>query len=237
MDEFDVVVIGAGPASEAAAGRCADGGLSVALVERELVSGECSYWGCVPSKTLIRPGDVLAAARRVSGAREAVMRGVDVAAALAQRDYMTSGWKDDGQLPWLAEHGITLVRGAARLDGPRSVLVDETRGYQRQLFARDAVVVATGTSAALPPIGDCNGRAPLTHMGKYQARIAAAAILVGATFTGPGVQELLHSATVAIAGEVPIERLWHAVPSFPHDQRGMAAPARSLRIVRRHSHA
>ena len=72
MEEFDVIVIGAGPAGEVIAGRCADGGLRVALVERELVGGECSYWGCVPSETLIRPGDVIAAARRVPGAAEAV---------------------------------------------------------------------------------------------------------------------------------------------------------------------
>src|SRR5664279_3788241 len=446
MDEFDVIVIGAGPAGEVAAGRCADGGLSVALVERELVGGECSYWGCIPSKTLLRPGDVLAAARRVPGASKAVTGAVDVAAALAQRDYMTSGLHDDGQLPWLREHGIELIRGMGRIAGPRTVVVSDTAGTRR-ISAGRAVVLATGTRPALPPIpglaeaqvwdnrdatavkaiprrllvfgggaigvemaqayrrlgceqvtviegasrllareepfagaevraaleadgvevlvgatvqgvhrdgtdgpvvvdladrhvtgdellvatgrrvmvdelgldsvglaagrhvavddrlravgvegdwlyavGDCNGLAQLTHMGKYHARIAADVILgkdvrdrastdivprvtftdpqvcavglteaqareagldvrvvsygtgdvagaytlgngirgtshlvvdqvrgvlVGATFTGPGVQELLHSATVAIAGEVPLERLWHAVPSFP----------------------
>src|SRR3954469_10471078 len=124
METFDVIVVGAGPAGEVAAGRCADGGLSVALVEHELVGGECSYWGCIPSKTLIRPGDVLAAARRVPGAAEAVTGPIDVAAALAQRDYMTSSWHDSGQVPWLESKHIALVRGHGRLDGPRTVVVD-----------------------------------------------------------------------------------------------------------------
>jgi pyruvate/2-oxoglutarate dehydrogenase complex dihydrolipoamide dehydrogenase (E3) component len=444
---FDVVVIGGGPAGETVAGGCAAAGLSVALVERELVGGECSYWGCVPSKTLIRPGDVLTAARRVPGAAEAVTGAVDVAAAFAQRDHMTSGWTDDGQARWLAEAGVRLVRGHGRLTGGRTVDVDTAAGPV-SLRAGRAVVLATGTASVLPPIpgltdvaawdnrdataakelpgrllvlgggavgaemaqafrrlgvaevtvveagerllareepfagrevrtafdddgivvwtdarveavrrdgpggplsatvadgrrvvadeilvavgrrpatgdlgldavglrsgafvavddrlravgvpggwlyavGDCNGRALLTHMGKYQARIATDVIVgrdavdmasagvvprvtftdpqvcavgrtevearaaglevrvvrtatggvagaytlgngitgtsqlvidadrdvvVGATFTGPGVQELLHSATVAIAGQVPTSVLEHAVPSVP----------------------
>src|SRR5690349_19415488 len=97
-DEFDVIVLGAGPAGETAAGRAADHGLRTVIVEPELVGGECSYWGCIPSKTLLRPGDVLAVARRVPGAAEAVTGRIDVAAALARRDYMTSGWDDAGQL-------------------------------------------------------------------------------------------------------------------------------------------
>jgi pyruvate/2-oxoglutarate dehydrogenase complex dihydrolipoamide dehydrogenase (E3) component len=443
-ESFDVVVVGGGPAGEVAVERCAAGGLSVALVERELVGGECSYWGCIPSKTLIRPGDVLAAARRVPGAAEAVTGAVDPAAAFAQRDYMTSSWSDEGQVKWLESIGATLVRGHGRLAGERTVDVAQTDGTTR-LEARRAVILATGTGPLLPPIpglaeamawtnreatessrvpgrllvlgggavgvelaqayrrlgsevaivegaprllgreepfageelraafeaegievlvearaanvsrtngqvslgledgrelegdellvgvgrrpstsdiglesvalepghavevddslravgvesdwlyaiGDVNGRAPLTHMGKYHARIAVDAILgrgasaiadhralprvtfsdpqvaavglteaqardqgldvravtygtgdvagaytrgngisgtsklvvdasrgvvVGATFTGPDVQELLHSATIAIVGEVPLKTLWHAVPSFP----------------------
>src|SRR6187200_827020 len=95
MEEFDVIVVGAGPAGEVIAGRCADGGLRVALVERELVGGECSYWGCIPSKTLIRPGDVIAAAQRAPGAAEAVTGEIDVASAFDRRDYNTNDWNDE----------------------------------------------------------------------------------------------------------------------------------------------
>lgn len=443
--QHDVIVIGAGPAGEVVAGRCADAGLNVAIVEKELVGGECSYWGCIPSKTLIRPGDVLAAARRVPGAREAVVGDLDATAAFVQRDYMTSNWNDKGAVDWLDSEGIALYRGRGRLAGKRLVEVERTDQPSIRLEARRAVVLATGTRAFVPPvpglveaepwtnreataakdvpprllvmgggavgvelaqgfarlgskvtivessphllareepfagvevrrafeaegivvltssrvvrvtrpsdggpvlvsvdpeatievdqilvatgrrpattdlglesvapgaaiavddlfhvqgaegpidwlyaIGDCNGTAPLTHMGKYQGRVVSDVItgrnvvsskqviprvtftdpqvcavglieaearaagfevdvvsygtgdvagaytqgegiagtsqlvinresstLLGATFTGPGVQELLHSATIAIVAEVPLERLWHAVPSFP----------------------
>jgi len=162
-DEFDVVVLGAGPPGENAAGRAVENGLTAAIVEPELVGGECSYWACMPSKTLLRPGDVLAAARRVPGAAEAVTGAIDAQAALAQRDYMTSSWDDSGQLPWLEERNIELVRGHGRLSGAREVTVDLRDGGSRTLTARKAVVVATGSSAFVPPVPGLAEARPWTN--------------------------------------------------------------------------
>jgi dihydrolipoamide dehydrogenase len=448
VEQFDVIVIGAGAVGENVAGRCTDCGASIAVVESDLVGGECSYWACMPSKTLLRPGEALAELRRVPGAAAAVTGELDVDAVLAWRDDIASHWSDESQVEWLENAGGVLVRGHGRLVGERRVDVELSDGSVRELEATKAVVLATGSSAVMPSIdglddvepwdnrdvtsaksvperllvlgggavgaemaqawkrlgarevtvvdqaprlvahfepfvgeqlrdafvddgitvvleakaervsrdddgavtltlvdgrtftadevlvatgrrpntddvgldavglepgkavdvddqlrahavdggwlyaiGDCNGRVLLTHMGKYQARIAADAILdgskveawadhravpsvvftdpqlamvgltehdareqgidvkvvrhgtgetagaavrgkgltgtcqlvvddarhviVGATFTGPGIGEMLHAATIAIVGEVPLETLWHAVPSFP----------------------
>ena len=152
MDSFDVIVIGGGPAGENIAGRCVDCGTTIAVVERELLGGECSFWACMPSKALLRPGDALAEVRRVPGAAEAVTGTVDVAAALARRDKIVSNWDDVHQVKWLEGAGGVLVRGHGRLVGERRVDVTLADGSVRELEATKAVVIATGSSAVIPPI-------------------------------------------------------------------------------------
>ncbi len=176
--EFDVIVIGAGPPGENAAGRAVDNGLTAAIVEERLAGGECSFYGCIPSKTLIRPGDVLAAARRVPGAAEAVTGEIDVDAAFAQRDYMTNRWIDDGDLKWFDSKGIAFHRGHGRLAGEKAVEVSGPDGEVTRLVARRAVVVSCGTTGAIPPIEGLRDASPWTNVEITSAKELPRRLLV-----------------------------------------------------------
>lgn len=150
--EFDVIVIGAGAAGENAADRVVQGGLTAVLVEAELVGGECSYWACMPSKALLRPGTALHGAQAVPGASEAVTGTLDAGAVLKQRDSFTSHWQDAGQVEWVEGAGIELIRGRARLTGVRTARVAGLDGDDYALTARHAVVLASGSTPSQPPV-------------------------------------------------------------------------------------
>jgi dihydrolipoamide dehydrogenase len=167
---FDVVVIGAGPAGEVAAGRLGEAGLAVALVEQHLVGGECSYYACMPSKALLRPAELLAEVRRVPGLTAV---GIDAAAVLARRDEVVHELDDAAQLPWLESRGVALVRGHGRLDGERRVRVGDD-----VLVAGRAVVVATGSSPVLPPIPGLDEVGPWTNREGTTARQAPGRLVV-----------------------------------------------------------
>jgi dihydrolipoamide dehydrogenase len=162
---YDVIVIGAGPVGQTLAERTRAVGLTVAVIERELVGGECSYWGCVPSKALLRPVLAVADADRVDGAREVVTGPVDAAAVFRRRDRYVSDWDDSGQADWIGGIGAELFRGHARLDGPRRVTVTASDGEVVVLAARHAVAVCIGSIAAVPDLPGVAEAHPWTNRG------------------------------------------------------------------------
>ncbi|MET7289399.1 NAD(P)/FAD-dependent oxidoreductase [Streptomyces sp. NPDC005573] len=175
---YDVVVLGAGPVGENVAGRARAAGLTTAIVESELVGGECSYWACMPSKALLRPVIVQADARRLPGLAQAVQGPLDAPEVLARRDVFTSHWKDDGQVAWLDGIGADLYRGHGRLAGPRTVTVTAPDGTVTTLTARHAVAVATGTRAQLPDLPGLAEVRPWTSREATSAESAPGRLIV-----------------------------------------------------------
>ncbi len=164
---FDVVVLGGGAVGENAADRASRTGLSVAIVEHGLVGGECSYYACMPSKALLRPGAALAAARAVPGVD--ITGGIRADDVFARRDAVASHWSDASQVRWLERVGLTLVRGHARFTGPRELAVTAPGQDDVVVRARHAVIVATGSAPALPPVPG------LADVGPWTSRDATAA--------------------------------------------------------------
>jgi pyruvate/2-oxoglutarate dehydrogenase complex dihydrolipoamide dehydrogenase (E3) component len=201
--EFDVVVIGAGAAGEVAAGRLGENGLSVAIIEDRLVGGQCSFYACMPSKALLRPVELAREVARVPGLD---LLPIDAAAVLRRRDDVIAHLDDSGQLPWLETRGVTLVRGRARLDGERRVVVDG-----ELLVARKAVVVATGSAALIPDIEGLRDAHPWTNIEATTAtEVPSRLVILGGGVVGVELAQawsaLGSTVTLVHRGERLIER-------------------------------
>jgi dihydrolipoamide dehydrogenase len=214
---YDVVVIGGGPVGENVADGVVKGGLTVAIVESELVGGECSYWACMPTKALLRDAAALRAVRDLPGANAAVTGELDPAAVLARRDAFASHWHDDGQVAWLDSAGITLVRGTGRISAARTVEVTAADGSTTVLTARHAVAVATGTSARLPTVPGLADAAPWTSREAASAQAVPGRLAI---IGGGVVGTEMATAYAALGSQVTLiarDGLLPTVESFASD--------------------
>ncbi|MER7814662.1 NAD(P)/FAD-dependent oxidoreductase [Streptomyces sp. NPDC096153] len=210
--DYDVVVIGAGPAGENVADRTSAAGLTSVIVENELLGGECSFWACEPSKALLRPVVARTDARRVPGLRRAVEGPLDVPAVFAYRDKMCIYWTDDDQVEWLDSVSVDLVRGHGRLDGPRQVVVETRDGGTLRLNARHAVVVATGTVTAFPDLPGLKDVRPWTNREATSARhVPDRLVVVGggvvAVEMATAWQALGSRVTMLVRGDAVLSRM------------------------------
>ncbi|WP_405088096.1 dihydrolipoyl dehydrogenase family protein [Microbispora sp. NBC_01389] len=176
--EYDLIVLGAGPVGENMADRAVQGGLTVVLIEHELVGGDCAYWACMPSKALLRSAQALRAARQVAGAAQAVTGELDVRAVLARRDSFTSNWSDEDQVRWVDGAGISLVRGHGRITAPKEVTVTAPDGSTTVLTARHAVSVTTGSDALIPDIDGLRDARPWTSREVTGTRSVPASLAI-----------------------------------------------------------
>ncbi|MCD2462975.1 MULTISPECIES: NAD(P)/FAD-dependent oxidoreductase [unclassified Streptomyces] len=192
--EYDVVVLGAGPVGENVVDRVRAAGLSAAIVESELIGGECSYWACMPSKALLRPVIARSDARKVAGLRAAVRGPLDTREVLAHRDEVVGDWTDDGQVDWLDSIGVRIFRGHGRLLGPRRVEVAGPEGERHVLTARHAVAVCTGSRAVLPDLPGLSGARPWTSREATSSdRVPGRLIVVGGGVVGVEMATAWHA--------------------------------------------